>query len=560
MVTRRNDPLRNVSTRTTPQSQRADPRQVPNSAGGFTFQVDGLTQLRRFLTLGTAGGTYYVSERDLTHENAHVVIDAVREYGTQAVNEIVSISSSGRAPRNQPALFALAIAISSGNLDTRRLAATSLPHVARTGTHLAQFVTYVRQFRGWGRVLDRAIEGWYLHQEVSKLAYQVVKYRQREGWTHRDVLRLAHPKTAVDDHARRALFDWICHSHQWAAADRAALVDGGDTPKIIEGFEIAQRTLVPAEWARCVTEYGLPWEALPTEALNQRVVWEALLAKGVPQTALMRQLSRLTNLGLLPTRGGWTNEVVHQLTNAELLKRARVHPINVLVAQRTYASGHGVRGSQTWTPTRRVVDALDQAFYAAYEAVEPTGKRVRLALDVSGSMDASVAGLPLTCREASAAIALVTANVESDYEIVGFTGGNRPSIWSTRHGTGYGAGLSELSISPRQRLDDVIHSISRLPFGGTDCALPMIDALEKNIKVDTFVIYTDNETWYGDVHPHQALERYRQRMGIPARLVVVSMTANQFTIADPTDAGMLDVEGFNSAVPSVISDFARGTV
>jgi 60 kDa SS-A/Ro ribonucleoprotein len=75
--------------------------------------------------------------------------------------------------------------------------------------------------------------------------------------------------------------------------------------------------------------------------------------------------------------------------------------------------------------------------------------------------------------------------------------------------------------------------------------------------VDTFIVYTDDETWYGDMHPHQALEQYRQKTGIPAKLVSVGMTSNGFTIANPNDAGMLDVVGFDTAVPVVISNFAR---
>ena len=65
--------------------------------------------------------------------------------------------------------------------------------MARTGTHLFIFARYVQQFRGWGRGLRRAVGDWYLAKEPDKLAYQVLKYRQREGWTHRDLLRLAHP-------------------------------------------------------------------------------------------------------------------------------------------------------------------------------------------------------------------------------------------------------------------------------------------------------------------------------------------------------------------------------
>ena len=94
-------------------------------------------------------------------------------------------------------------------------------------------------------------------------------------------------------------------------------------------------------------------------------------------------------------------------------------------------------------------------------------------------------------------------------------------------------------------------------MGGTDCALPMVWAKRHKVEVDTFVVYTDNETWAGSVHPAQALRDYRQASGNAAKLVVVGMTSNGFTIADPSDAGMLDVVGFDTATPPVISDFAR---
>ena len=46
-------------------------------------------------------------------------------------------------------------------------------------------------------------------------------------------------------------------------------------------------------------------------------------------------------------------------------------------------------------------------------------------------------------------------------------------------------------------------------------------------------------------------------MGIAAKLVVVGMVSNGFSIADPNDAGMLDAVGFDTATPAVIADFAR---
>ena len=120
--------------------------------------------------------------------------------------------------------------------------------------------------------------------------------------------------------------------------------------------------------------------------------------------------------------------------------------------------------------------------------------------------------------------------------------------------------IPPLAISPRQRLDDAVKTVSDLPFGGTDCALPMLYAQAHEREVDAFVIYTDSETWAGDIHPAQALRDYRQASGIDARLVVVGMVSNGFSIADPADPGMLDVVGFDTATPQLISDFARGAL
>jgi 60 kDa SS-A/Ro ribonucleoprotein len=107
-------------------------------------------------------------------------------------------------------------------------------------------------------------------------------------------------------------------------------------------------------------------------------------------------------------------------------------------------------------------------------------------------------------------------------------------------------------------LDDVVRVMQRAGCGGTDCSVPMLHALQRGLEVDAFHVYTDNETWAGHMHPHQALKQYRDRTGIPAKLAVVAFSATDFTIADPSDPGMLDVVGFDTAAPAVIADFVRG--
>src|ERR687898_1313703 len=169
--------LKRHGTRRVPQWVRR-PGQDPNSAGGFAWAVDNWTRLRRFLVLGSEGGSYYASEWKLTRENAKAVEKCVREDGLRAVTEIVRVSKEGRAPKNDPALYALALAAGADDMETRRAALAALPQVARTGTHLFQFALFVEGFRGWGRSFRRAIGSWYAAQSPDALAYQAVKYRQ----------------------------------------------------------------------------------------------------------------------------------------------------------------------------------------------------------------------------------------------------------------------------------------------------------------------------------------------------------------------------------------------
>jgi 60 kDa SS-A/Ro ribonucleoprotein len=541
------------NTKRTPQSAPIPgTSQVPNSAGGFAFAVDEWTRLDRFLILGSEGGSYYATERKLTRENAQAVLRCLPLDGRRVVNRIVEISDEGRAPKNEPALFALALAAKLGDVDTRRAAFAALPRVARIGTHLFHFAEYVKALGGWGRGTMRAFARWYTEMEAGRLALQAVKYQSRDGWSHRDLLRKAHPK--AKDERQQTIFHWMTKG--WESVGEVPHPD--KVLAMIWAFERAKSLREKKDVAllvELIREHRLPHECVPTEMKRYPEVWEALLPE-MGLTAMLRNLGKMTEVGLLGAFSDAQRLVVSRLERAEALRAARVHPLQILVALNTYAQGHGEKGKLTWKPRRKIVDALDGAFYLAFKAIEPTHARTLLALDVSGSMAGGlIAGMPgITPRVGSAAMALITAAVEPNHELVAFTTGPNRSM---HHGIG--SGITPIGISPRSRLDHVVKAVSDLPFGGTDCALPMIWAAENKVPVDIFCVYTDSETWAGDIHPVQALRAYRHKMGIGAKLVVIGMVSNGFSIADPDDGGMLDVVGFDTATPSVIADFATRT-
>jgi 60 kDa SS-A/Ro ribonucleoprotein len=507
--------------------------QVPNSAGGYAWELDPWQRLMRFLVLGTEGGTYYISEQTLTRDNAKNALICLAEDGPRFVQMVVDVSENGRAYKNDPAIFALALACASEDAETRQIALAALPRVARTGTHLFHFASYVDGLRGWGRGLRKAVGSWYAGKNDEQLAFQLAKYQSRDGWSHRDLLRLAHPIPEGD--ARKALYRWAVGAEDVPVESLTGLVAG------LEQFKRAESESQVVGLIHC---YKAPREVIPTQYLTSPEVWSALLPNlGI--TALLRNLGNLSKIGLLVPGAGILPEVLGRITDRQALRRGRVHPLQVLAALITYQQGHGMRGSGQWPVVPEVVTALNQAFGLAFENVVPTGKRLYLALDVSGSMAmGSVSGIPgLTPREASAALAMITVNTEESVIIRGFQ-----------------TEMVPLQVKKGMSLAQATASVSNLPFAGTDCAQPVLDALKHNLEVDAFIVYTDSETWAGKIHPAQALRDYRQKTGIPARLVVVGMTSNGFTIADPNDAGMLDVVGFSTSTPSAIADFVTGSL
>lgn len=541
----------------TPQSQPIPGTdQVKMASGGYGWQVSDMTVLDRFLILGTEGGTYYVNEKKLTQVTATKVLSLIKADGEAVVKRVVEISEGGRAPKNDPALYVLALAATFGDKDTKEYAYLALPRVARIGTHLFHFMEY-RKALGHlgGNGFKRALARWYNDKDADKLAYQVIKYQQRDGWSHKDVLRLGHPKPASPLH--ESIYRYAIKGRQHDLYKRP-----DDVPEALQqiwAFERIKSGISVQEMIALISAYRLPHECVPNEVKNKPEIWEALVPT-MPLGALIRNLAKLSSLGLLTNTSIMTQYVAEKLVNTELIKKARLHPIAFLFALTTYVQGHGVKGSLTWDPCGKISDALSGGFLAAFGAVTPTNKSLCLGLDVSGSMGSPVLNSHLSCRQAAAAMALVTMNVEPKYEILGFTSGaslrgNR-ILKSTKTGWGIGSyGVSPLNISPKQRLDDIIRYVASLSFGGTDCALPILWATEHKVPIDAFCTFTDNESWAGPIHVTQALKNYQQKMGIDAKLIAVAMAANDYSVADASDPRQVDVVGFDSDTPHFISSF-----
>lgn len=524
---------KNYSTKKTPQNQQIPGKdQIKNNAGGFVFQIDKFKKLDRFLIIGTEGGSYYVKEKPLTIENANNVIECIKEDGERVVKRVIEISEVGRAPKNDTAIFSLALACTFGNEKTKKLAYDSIIKICRTGTHLFQFMQSIKDLRGFSRGLRNGIAKYYTDRSIDSLALQLVKYRQRNGWTHSDVLSLVHP-TVKDEHMNELL--------RWTANNENRPANLDKLHPMVKAFEEIQKLVNDEKKAiELIIKYKLPLETIPTWLQKNPKVWEAVLPN-LLFTAMIRNLGRMTASGFLKNNLQKDVKYICKiLYDEEQIKKSRIHPLQILLALKTYELGRGFKGSLTWEPIQHIINALNKAFYYSFKNVEPTGKNFYLGIDVSGSMSTLINNTNLSNAEAAAAMAMVIARTESNYECRGFTSDIE---------------MCDLRISPSMPLSEIVTRTDSHNFGNTDCSLPMIHAKKQKMDIDCFIILTDNETWAGSIHPCQALNDYRQFIGHDVKLIVAAFSSNDFSIADPSDSGMMDICGFDSSIPEIVRNF-----
>ncbi len=152
-----------------------------------------------FLKFGNETGT---GPQDMRLDEVPGLISAMRSSGP----EIISLLRD--ADNRDASVFALAMAVSFGNSAVRRSAFVALPDICLTSDQLFAFCSACKGLRGWGRGMRNSIAGWYAALSPERLVALSSEVDSRGEWTHRDLLRMAHPKPPTELH-RLAFRDMV---------------------------------------------------------------------------------------------------------------------------------------------------------------------------------------------------------------------------------------------------------------------------------------------------------------------------------------------------------------
>lgn len=520
------------------QNTVAESPTTTSNEGGTVHVASDETVLRRFLILGS-GATFYADGGDVTRSMTDSAKAFVKDNPVAALDIVWDVARNRLALKRDPTLYVHAmLTLPTVRIDVRKAAFASLLDVAPIGTDLLHWLAFRKALGGRSnRSFRKAVGDWFLNHR--NLALQAVKYDQRDGWSLTDALRLARPTPETDEQG--FLFQWITKP-EWR--DKAT-----ETPNpLINGYALLRMQDIESQAPMIIKTKRLPREAVPAPMLAHKEVWEALLPD-MPSVALLRNLGKLGSLGI-------------DVSRDKIEATSKVaHPFAILLARETYASGRGIKGSNTWPVNQRIVAALDTAFHESYKHLEVYPDLVPLiALDTSASMGAAVAGTPLSSYQAEAAIASVLAYQFPKAVFVA-----------------YSQGLTNLD--PRRRsYDGFMGEIKRLEHVGTYCWLPLDLVLRAQEHVDAVVSITDSET-HPYVHSRGAdfygfnainapyshatkvsdLVTMIQKQRNPEfRHAVVATAANNISIANALDPRQMDFAGLSADLPVALASFLSG--
>lgn len=493
-----------------------------NRAGGLVYDIRDAERYERILVLGTDTNTYYASAREFTQSALTFLSDFVQREGMYAAKRAAYVSWYGIAPRMQGTLMAAASIARYGSNEAKEALVQLLPVIARTGYHLLVFAQMVRAMRSFGRSVRRAIQHWFDTYPADYVAFQMTKYRRREGFGMADLLRLAHPRPG----AHQASFAWSLEK----------LNHLEEAHEIIRLYEYVHSTRDEEALISLIRDHRVPWEWVQTDMLQSNAVWEALVEK-MPPHALLRNLSQLAARGILSEESSAATYVADRLSSVEYLRSKRVHPFHVFQAWREYQRGYSTRNSEKrWRPSSRLLEALEHAFdgLTAIERGRMGDAPILIAIDRSGSMESLI--------EDALALAYPFVKHRRD--------GDTVLLVNTE--------ARPLNVGRVSSLGGFVQSVRA--EGGTDLSQVLWWALNQPHGFHGIVVITDNESWAHRRPIHFVLDEYAQKFGMPF-CVAIAMASNEYSMFPVLPENKtLNIAGFSSEVPKLVGDMLAGEI
>nr|CAD7413306.1 unnamed protein product [Timema cristinae] len=576
------------------------------------------TRLKRFLHYGRETGLYQPGNRLLqdyyVRDNLGAINTLVSEgKATETVSHIVKAFSDGYSAHPESLVFALAMCARTDNQALQQAAYNAVKTVCKAPRFLFLFVMFNDKLadpvsgrgHGWRRVVNE----WYLQKTPLELAELVTRYRKRCGWSHKDIFKSSHIKSA--DVGQQAVIKYVVRGLKEAKEQFSERPEAQQVLAYLQNVEDFKHCEDEQHAARLLEIHSLSLEHIPSHFIKSKEVVNLSLFQEVINSPLYQEhsksqevinpplyqdhskfqevinpplyqehgisqeiwnaiipflslpdlvgnLKRLARLRLLKGNQPIVSKVVDALNNQATLADANLHPAQVLLALRNYENmnkniplvlptGHIVLPLPSLPqPHVKVVHALNHLLTSSFKLLVPTGMRYLVAVDVRSQM---VHGKCWQCSNvtpAQAAILQALCLVKAERDV-------------TVLAFGADEVLIPVTLDREITLQQAQDRFKEIPNGPVDLTQPILWAKKNRKPVDVFVVLTDNQVKPGKVKPAVAIQQYRSALHLPnTKFVTCALSCSQIVVANPNDPLMLDIAGYDGHVPRIIEAFSRG--
>lgn len=485
----------------------------------------GFRDLRRFLITG--------SDSPIMHSGPSVALFADNIppcvescISSDGLGVLRLLRDAGSECNQDAKLFAYAAAFSIGDELTRKEAREQFPALVITAPQLFRFLSYARGMRGWGRGLRRAVAEWYTSKQPRTLAYQLTTYPAGHGFTHRDVLRLAHVKP--DSGEMSDIFSYMLGN--LAALDTTV---NRATPGLAY-LKAAQRLENPhitiSELEQLMNGHLFAPSVLEARLPNTQDIKRYLLRKTLKVSDIIARAGELTALGVMRPGGNMETELVAALDTEAKVHSLGLAPMSLVFAYYRYVTGTNEQGN-TWTPSPAVANAIQVAFrHAVSQLTKGLPQKAVLVCAVAppGSAPGNLAGTPgLSVRSMHAILSVVTRRALN------------ASVCVKLDGTV----VQPITCEPTTPFKEVLDQIAPATAGtGSVKALIEYAGTLKG-GADCIIVASGGGENCDMTGVTDALRAYREKFNRPTRLLGLNYVPGALVPLDTDDPGQFALDG-----------------
>ena len=456
---------------------------------------DKWDNLVKFASIGTTHNTISYTKPYYDLSDALPIIDCIREDSSRTAASLYLDDSKTKYDstpllNKHGVIFAAALLIARGETQERQAIAKNAHRILWNSEDLFLFVYYAMHYRGWGRLLRKAVNNWYINQSYEPdelnthidFINDVFTTPNAHGYSHKKLISLAHvrPETSL----QATVFGWLTSPEPMVTATCDSTLPG-----IIQLIIILNNAdLDMAEMM--IDNYNIPFRAirdkLPEELMLKRA------AKSDVSIEDLIHIDTKTHIFDGMNRSKYIDILEYKIASLVGLREDYYEVLPLLL--HAYSKADYSKNS--------LID-LAEKHYKKYN------KQLYKTWSINGLCGIET-GLSYKYKQDAKAVPYMTIihhlMAAHNTRLIPLNGSNIITIFN-----------DTTSV-----IEDLKHIHKIQSQSVQEIAEPILYAIKKHLKIDYFLLIYDIDHDYYDINPIEAMKRYRTKINRFAKLIIIN--------------------------------------